>query len=379
MVPPSAEALPKLLTTLYAAPTQPELWNRFLEELTQFLGLPAAAILHQDLGREHYGFSAAVGVDPEAQLLYEKHYGSMDVWRPKFLAKREGELVLGESLYPTEQLVKTEYYNGFVRRFGLKLYAAVVTVKQPTSFEHVSVYCAVDAGPPPPSTLAALELIVPHVRTALQWRHRLCEAEVLSRNHLDAIESLRAGVVMLNQHGDCLFVNNRARRLCAANDGIDIRRSRLCAHHPEDHQGLCGLIERATAVTVDRNAKAWGIVSVRRRFASSLQLSAVPLSQRAPLSQLTAAKIATAALFIRSLDDEATSLPELLIAGYRLTSAESRLAAHLFAGASLSQAAERNDVSRETVRAQLRSIFGKTHVRRQTDLLRLCWQLVRTL
>jgi len=312
-VPPSAEALSKLLSTLYAAPTQPELWNRFLEELIELLGSPAAAILHQDLGREPHGFSAAAGVDPAAQSSYGKHD------------------------------------------------------REP------------DRGPPPPETLAALELIVPHVRTALEWRHQLCAAEVLSRNYFEVIDALRAGVVIVNAHGDCLIVNRRAHQLCAADDGIDIRHSRLCAHHVEDHQALCALIERATDVAMGRGVKSSGTVSVRRRQASSLQVSAVPLAPRAPLPPLTAAHVATVVVFIRSLDDEANCLPELLITGYGLTSAEARLAAHLFAGASLSQAAERNNVSRETVRVQLRSIFGKTHVRRQTDLLRLCWQLVRTL
>jgi DNA-binding CsgD family transcriptional regulator len=312
-VPPSAEALSKLLSTLYAAPTQPELWNRFLEELIELLGSPAAAILHQDLGREHHGFSAAVGIDPEAQSSYEKHVGEPD------------------------------------------------------------------SGPPPPETLAALELIVPHVRIALKWRHQSCAAEMLSRNQFAVIDALRAGVVIVNLHGDCLIVNRRAHQLCAADDGIDIRQSRLCAHHPEDHHSLCALIERATDLAMGRAVKSSGTVSVRRRLTSSLQVSAVPLVPRSPLAPLTVAHVATAAVFIRALDDEAMCLPELLMTGYGLTSAEARLAAHLFAGASLSQAAQRNHVSRETVRVQLRSIFGKTHVRRQTDLLRLCWQLVGTL
>jgi len=372
----SAEALSKLLSILYAAPAQPELWTRFLEEFTRLVGLPAAAILHQDLAHERYGFNVAVGVDPAAQSLYERHYGPMDVWRPNFLAKREGELALGEELYPHKELVKTDYYNEFLTRFDIRLHAAVATVKQPTRFENVSLYRGLDAADPPPESLAAIELVVPHLRTALQLRHRLCESEQLRRNHADVIESLRAGVVILNERGDCVVVNRRATQLCAADNGISISQSRLCAHHPDDHALLCGLIGRANAVATGQSTKPCGTAVVRRRGAPPLQVSAVALSPRAPLLELTAAQVATVAVFLRAPDDELNSLPELLTASYGLTSAEARLGALLFDGCSLTQAAERNNVSRETVRVQLRSIFSKTHVRRQADFLRLCWLLV---
>jgi DNA-binding CsgD family transcriptional regulator len=181
----------------------------------------------------------------------------------------------------------------------------------------------------------------------------------------------------LNERGDCVFVNRRALEVCAADDGIYIRESRLGAHHPDDHSLLCGLIERANAVATGQSTKPCGTALVRRRCTPPLQVSAVALSPQAPLLELSGAKIATVAVFIRAPDDGVSTLPELLIASYGLTSAEARLGVLLFDGCSLTQAAERNNVSRETVRVQLRSIFSKTHVRRQSDFLRLCWQLVR--
>jgi DNA-binding CsgD family transcriptional regulator/PAS domain-containing protein len=296
-VPPSAEALSKLLSTLYAAPAQPELWNQFLKECTELLGPPAAALLPRDMARD-------------------AEWAALD---------------------------------------------------------------AVHGAAPPPETRAAIELVMPHVRTALELRQRLREAEVLANNHIDVIESLNSGVVLLNERGESLFANRRAARFCAAYDGLHLRDSRLGAHRPEDHQLLCRLIERANAVALGQTTKLCGTGSIRRRAAPPLQVSAMSLSPRAPLLRLVASQVATVALFIRSPEDEAASLVELLAAGYGLTSAEARLGAQLFEGCTLAQAAERNRVSRETVRAQLRCIFNKTQVRRQTDFLRLCAQLVKTL
>ena len=53
-----------------------------------------------------------------------------------------------------------------------------------------------------------------------------------------------------------------------------------------------------------------------------------------------------------------------------MTAAEARLAVHLAAGEGLDEAADALGVALETVRSQLKAIFGKTDTRRQGELLR---------
>ena len=56
---------------------------------------------------------------------------------------------------------------------------------------------------------------------------------------------------------------------------------------------------------------------------------------------------------------------------YRLTDAEARVISALAAGATVSQIASKHGVRASTVRAQVRSLFEKTGVHRQSDLVRL--------
>ncbi|MGE8321861.1 MAG: helix-turn-helix transcriptional regulator, partial [Pseudomonas sp.] len=56
---------------------------------------------------------------------------------------------------------------------------------------------------------------------------------------------------------------------------------------------------------------------------------------------------------------------------YHLTPAETGLALELANGLSLEEASERLNIRRNTARAHLRSIFSKTGVRRQTELVRI--------
>ena len=56
---------------------------------------------------------------------------------------------------------------------------------------------------------------------------------------------------------------------------------------------------------------------------------------------------------------------------FNLTKAETALAMELANGLSLEEAAENLNIRRNTARAHLRSIFSKTGVRRQTELVRI--------
>jgi DNA-binding CsgD family transcriptional regulator len=74
---------------------------------------------------------------------------------------------------------------------------------------------------------------------------------------------------------------------------------------------------------------------------------------------------------------DAKDSAELVAAAYNLTPAETRLLADLLAGQTLAQAAASLNIAETTARGHLDSIFAKTGVSRQADLMRLGTGLVR--
>jgi DNA-binding CsgD family transcriptional regulator len=66
---------------------------------------------------------------------------------------------------------------------------------------------------------------------------------------------------------------------------------------------------------------------------------------------------------------------QTLMNRFRLTSAEAALAREIAAGKSNELIAEQRQVSRETVRTQVRSIYAKTQVRQRAELVTLVWRL----
>jgi DNA-binding CsgD family transcriptional regulator len=77
------------------------------------------------------------------------------------------------------------------------------------------------------------------------------------------------------------------------------------------------------------------------------------------------------AVFIRDPESRSQASREMIQRLFGLTQAESSLALLLADGLSLDEAADQLGVRKNTARAQLRAIFSKTGVTRQTALVRL--------
>ncbi|VAW59761.1 hypothetical protein MNBD_GAMMA11-1168, partial [hydrothermal vent metagenome] len=78
-----------------------------------------------------------------------------------------------------------------------------------------------------------------------------------------------------------------------------------------------------------------------------------------------------AIIFIACASVRQKIAPRTLQALFHLTPAEARLAALLASGVSLNQAAEQRFIARNTAKVQLKSIFSKTGVSRQAELIKL--------
>ena len=78
-----------------------------------------------------------------------------------------------------------------------------------------------------------------------------------------------------------------------------------------------------------------------------------------------------AVLFVSDPDQNVELPVDLLRRCYRLTPAEARLAVALLEGHSLKEAADSGRVTHNTAKSQLKSIFLKTDVKRQSELIRL--------
>jgi DNA-binding CsgD family transcriptional regulator/PAS domain-containing protein len=213
-------------------------------------------------------------------------------------------------------------------------------------------------------TLCAMFL--PHLRRALQLHNLLDRSESLSELYSQAISRLSVATLVLDESGSVLQVNAVAQEILARSDGLKMVGGRLEATYPSDNRELQRLIRGAFAPDAPKGAEAMSVTRPSGLVNLGVVVESIPSLDWAEEKGQPAALVYIRDAASKSLASEAVT-KQL----FNQTKAETALAMELTNGLSLEEAAEALNIRRNTARAHLRSIFSKTGVRRQTELVRI--------
>jgi DNA-binding CsgD family transcriptional regulator len=215
------------------------------------------------------------------------------------------------------------------------------------------------------------ELLIPHIRRAVTISD-LLDVQALERTHFAAaLDALRCAVLLTDANGKIVHANKSAGRMLrdatAIRDQRGILRAALAPAAAELGQAI------KLAAREDFQIGKTGLaVRLSEDGSSPVLAHVLPLAAGELRSRFEPA--AVAAVFIRTRED-ARDNAELLAATYELTPAETRVLSCLLAGRSLAESASELRIGAATVKSHLDSIFQKTGVSRQQDLLLLASQL----
>ena len=212
-------------------------------------------------------------------------------------------------------------------------------------------------------------LLLPHIKRALNLHLSIHEDHKVSMLYSNAMAQLRVGVVVLDQEGLVLESNPAARAVLDAKDGLAVVGKQLEASYADDNRKLQALVREALASSQTGKVGLNEAMSVSR---PSGRLGWGLIVQRIASNQWTEGKQRpSVAVFVRDTEGRVDPPVRLAQQLFQLTPAETALAIQLANGLSLEEAAEMLNIKRNTARAHLRSIFSKTGVRRQTELVRI--------
>jgi DNA-binding CsgD family transcriptional regulator/PAS domain-containing protein len=363
----SDTAVQRMLVNLYGAPLRPELWGVFLNQLASLHGVTKAALIAHDTTRDEHRILASVGDSVvESIPAYEGTFGQFDEWAKRAPAKLGKSVVRGEELYPDALLNRSTFYNDFLQPFDVCQMTCIGSAGALGTYDALSVYRGPNEDSFSNELVATLQMLVPHLHTALSVRRKLDQLQGCLNDVESALDSLSLGIVLLRREGTCLFINRAAQAILDRQDGLVIERGALSAQELGDSSSLRQLVDsltgRTAAVTPTRNA-----LLISRRKGRPLHLLGTPFRQEA----LPGTTRATAMIIVCDPENKAPVPAETLTLLFGLTPAEARLAIALANGNSLIEAADRHRVRHDTARKQLKSIFFKTHTNRQGELLRL--------
>ena len=364
---PSQENLSKLLGTLYDAAADPNLWETFLQELAKSTRAESAGLVMLDAKKDLFAVSQSWNVDPEATSLYQAHYSAVDIWAQRGLVKPSGTVENSEALCPPSELARTEIYNDFLRRFGVEHGLFCVVENAQRRWASVSLYRSRFSTGFQSSEHEALRLLAPHLQRAFRLHSRFSELKSTSLALHQALDALQTGVIFLGSKGEIVVMNRSAEKLLAERDGLLAKRTALLAEHGAESKLLATTIQQATSTSNGHGISPGSTVLISRRTRPPLQLLVSPIHN----SVIQTSRQVAAVIFINGPLRQQRPAQALLQGLYRLTPAESRVALLLSDGHAPRHIANTVGVTVNTVRSQIKSIFSKTGVKRQGELIRL--------
>lgn len=217
-------------------------------------------------------------------------------------------------------------------------------------------------------TLSLMAVFSRHLWRAMGLQQRIDKLEeslILTSGVLDLINF---GLVLYNGPGAPVFINQSARRTLDSKDGLELDRNGLGIQDRAARQKFEDLLSALNHDDIPLSARSGGIVAVPRPSRKRpYSVMVVPMKGQSR-SKLDNVKIA---VFVFDPSAKTTTAIKLFISSYGLTRSEALLAQELAQGVSLDGFAAKHDISRNTAKTHLRSIFAKTETSRQPELVSL--------
>jgi DNA-binding CsgD family transcriptional regulator/PAS domain-containing protein len=364
------DELQRLIPLIYETTTSAQALSELLGALKQLFRARACAVAVFNFERREGALDASNGYDPAFIDSYRDQYSRHDPWlRNEQPYRVPGTVHLGQELVPDAELMRTRFYQEWLKPQGLLYRLSAVLIREEADLCYFATWRGSKDPPFGFDEIRLCRTLAPHLRSAVQMRRQLAMLEVERNAALEVLDRLPTAVVLCDQGGTPVIVNGAAREILANSDGLLVRGGKLAASRPLETNALENLIIDAASAARGQGERAGGMLSVSRD-SGSRPLSVLVAPMQAPSGVPGHRRIA-AALFISDPESVILTNQDRLLQLYGLTPAESRLAAQIAQGRSLEEAAAMLNIKTQTARSYVKRILGKTGTKRQVELVRL--------
>lgn len=299
----------------------------------------------------------------EVRRRYASEYCMVkDPWGEAIMATGSfGRPALLDGVVPPDMFQRSEMFNDLLRPAGDDTGRAIAFV-QPVNgnmlvmaAHRASTDRAFDDG-----DSATMSAVHNHVSRILRLRDLLEQERTSTRQMQATIDGTGRAILLVGKTMEVLQLSAAAQACLDRRDGLGFRGGRLDISDPTRSSA----VRSAVSATIDRRDVPCSAFLIPRRSGPPCRLLVLPAGSHCDHGALIVLDDPHAAPPARSISDVLTQL-------YGLSKAEAELCARLAEDRTLDDIAALRGVTKETLRTQLRSIFGKTGTSRQSALVRL--------
>jgi DNA-binding CsgD family transcriptional regulator len=357
-----------LVLSAYDAALQPEGWVPFLRGINEATGSRAACMQWLSLATGK-GVLVSAGLEPEVLVSYRDRFAMLDPWARVRVAP--GDNVFGDEMVPRAALEATEFYADFCGPCEIRDIHKVVLSRDEQGVQISLGLLKAKRTTPRAPDRALTRRLVPHLRRSLAVASRSAAVEDARGALVEALDHDRCGVFFVDATTRVVFCNRAGQRMVDSGDGLTLSRGGLRARRPADNRALRAHLARVCGGGDVGDEEDVAPISVGRPSGRTpYRALVVPLGRRHD-ERVRRGLVAMVFVSDPHAEPKRTISAGTLRSLFGFTAAESRVALLVGRGMSPKEVAVHLEVSWYTVRAQLREIFAKTGVRRQSALVEL--------
>jgi DNA-binding CsgD family transcriptional regulator/PAS domain-containing protein len=376
----------RLVGLIYEGPLEPQPWQSALPALRDFLDVQVVSLVLRppsagDPGvilnsvRPAPGTESVTLASPDDWELtaYRDQFFSLD----PFVNLPLNQVTALSDMLADDELARSDYYRQYLQPVGLFQILGLDIAEPGGMLARMRLSRRRDEPAFTREERDWLTRLSPHLRRAIQIYATLNRTASERDVYAGAVSQLAVATIILDEQGRVLNMNPVAQLLVDQADGLSLRNQHLQVAGRDTNRELQSALQ--TIVRAQQHGQP-GVARALRVPRSAGRADLGLVVRPVPVSEWSEGQSSPcAAVFISDPDLHETASKQTLGELFGLTPAEANLAILLARGLSLAEVSEAQNISQHTARAQLKSIFAKTGVSRQAELVRLIIKSVASL
>ena len=368
MARPSDEVALGLIGKLYDAAQDDRLWPELAQDLAAAFGSVSCTLqMRSNDGGMAMMMAAMPDVSPLLLQEYEQHFAGLDSWVRGAARWDVGTVLLGSDVVPEAEFIRSEFFNDWCRRVGVRHLIGVAIPVGSEATAIVGMHRPADIEDFSQHERDLLGHLKPHFVRALALRRRLTGLTVGQQAAQFGLEQVGSAVLVVDGDGTLLQASPAAEAMLRAGDAVFLRGRQLAARDGAAGRRLAQLIAGTAATAAGHLMAPGGAVRIRRQGRSDLSVMVSPFR---PARDGFGVSVPAAILLLRD-PERGTPSTALLKDLFGFTTAEAAIAVQVALGRSAEAMAKDGGVSVHTVRSHIRNLMAKTGTRRQGEVAAL--------
>lgn len=272
--------------------------------------------------------------------------------------------VLTSADFVTREERRSNYFLAdFTRRHDMPHICLTPLIKESGTLVGLAVLRSASQGEIDARQRTVFASLAPHIRAAVKVQMALEHQGALLV--AGAMEALSMAVFVCNRQGTVKAMTPTAEALVSKGDVLRLKLGRLHAMGQIETGMLSKAIDKAADVAIHSGAPRCSTVLMRGKVVQPLVLDVVPLPKRDYAFGFEPCVL----VVVRGASRDTNRTLLLLQSIYHLTASEADVALHLSRGLSPETIAATRGTSLGTVRVQIRALYSKLDVHRQSELV----------